>query len=69
LGKDSTRRKILAVLSDGKARSSKEIAEAAGIGGEAVENALRKAQRRGLVLRTEKPLKVRSKAYKGPRGN
>ena len=36
--KDSTRRKILAVLTDGKPKSSREIAQATGLGDEAVQD-------------------------------
>ena len=68
MAKDSTRRKILAILADGKPRSSREIARGSGLDDEAVQCALRRAWMKGLVLRTEKPLRVQSKSWRGPRG-
>jgi len=63
-----SRRLILAVLSDGKPKSSREIQKATGLSGSAVNNSLLLCWKRGLILRTKKPLYEHERIFKGRGG-
>ncbi len=55
-GHGQTERLILSVLSDGKPRSQRELVQETGLGAKSVEGALYRLWRKGVILRTEKPI-------------
>ena len=59
---------ILALLSDGVPRSFREIVRESGLSERVVEGALRRLCLKGLVLRTEEPIRKRNKVFKGRAG-
>lgn len=61
-------RRILAVLADGRPRSHSNIVKATGLGGAAVWGCLRRCWRKGLILRSRKPLRETHRAFKGRAG-
>jgi len=63
-----TMAKLLAVLSDGKPKSSLEIANATGLEGDAIWSALNRCWHNNLILRTKIPLHVFSRNFKGRGG-
>jgi len=63
-----SRKLVLAVLADGKPRSSREVQKAAGLSASAANNALILCWKRGLVLRTKRPLFERERIFKGRAG-
>jgi DNA-binding Lrp family transcriptional regulator len=60
--------RILAVLSDGKAKSTREIAKLTGLSRGATENALRRLWERKMILRTKAPIFEDEKIFKGRAG-
>lgn len=60
--------RVLAVLSDGKPKSYREIVEATGLSDNAVWSALKRCWRKGLIFRSEKPLYEPYKTFKGRAG-
>jgi len=58
----------LAVLADGQPKSSREVVEATGLKEGQVYNCLFRCWRRGLVLRTEKPIYRRERVFRGRAG-
>lgn len=60
--------RALAVLSDGKAKSTRDISKLAGMSRGATENALKRLWLRGKILRTKTPLFEASKLFKGRAG-
>jgi len=60
--------RVLAVLSDGKPKSHREIVEATGLNNNAVWSALKRCWRKGLIFRSEKPLYEPYKTFKGRAG-
>ncbi|MCD6325878.1 hypothetical protein J7L97_06295 [Candidatus Bathyarchaeota archaeon] len=58
----------MGVLSDFKPKSAREIARATGLGRDAVYGVLSRCWRRGLVLRTEKPIYVSERIFRGRAG-
>jgi len=65
---DRSRSLVLGVLSDFKPKSAREIAKATGLGRDAVYGVLSRCWRRGLVLRTEKPIYVSERIFRGRAG-
>ena len=59
---------ILALLSDGVPRSFREIVRESGLSERVVEGALRRLCLKGLVLRTEEPIRRRNRVFKGRAG-
>ena len=59
---------ILALLSDGVPRSFREIVRESGLSERVVEGALRRLCLKGLVLRTEEPIRKRNRVFKGRAG-
>jgi len=68
LSKTASRRAVLAVLVDGKPRTTRNIARGAGLGESAVYGVLRRCWESGYVLRTKKPLYEFEKVSRGRRG-
>jgi hypothetical protein len=64
----STQAAILAVLSDGKPKTLREIVQTTDLSDAAVWSALARAWRNGLILRTEKPCYERVELFKGRAG-
>lgn len=64
----STQKTILTLLSDGKPRCSSELVRDTGLSGSAIGNGLRRLWRKGLVLRTEKPLTETGRVFRGRAG-
>ena len=64
----STRGMILAVLADGRPKSSREVVEATGLKEGQVYNCLFRCWKWGLVLRTERPIYRRERVFKGRGG-
>lgn len=60
--------RVLEVLSDGKPKSSAEIAELTGLGSNAVWAALRRYWHKNLVLRSRAPLRESLRSFKGRAG-
>jgi len=60
--------RVLAVLGDGKPKSHREIIEATGLSDDAVWSALKRCWRKGLILRSERPLREPYRALKGRAG-
>jgi DNA-binding Lrp family transcriptional regulator len=60
--------RVLAVLSGGKPKSHREIVEATGLSDDAVWSALKRCWRKGVILRSEKPLREPYRAFKGRAG-
>ena len=60
--------KIVSVLSDGQPRTSRQVAEATGMKGTSIWRPLHECWRRGLILRTEKPIYERFETFRGRRG-
>ena len=58
----------MAALSDYKPKSHREIVKATGIGGSAAYNALAACWKKGLVLRTKKPIYEFERIFKGRGG-
>lgn len=65
---ESTQAAILAALADGKPKTHRELVQATGLSGAAVWNALARAWRDGLVMRTEKPTYEAVKLFRGRAG-
>lgn len=63
-----TQAKIIAVLSDGKPRSSKDVDRALRLGRDSVESALGRMWRSGRVLRTAEPKMGNDKVFHGRSG-
>jgi len=63
-----SRKLVLAVLADGRPRSSRDVQKAAGLSASAANNALILCWKRGLVLRTKRPLFERERIFKGRAG-
>jgi hypothetical protein len=63
-----TRSKILEALSDGKPKSSAEIARSTGLESDAVWAALRRYWQKNLVLRSTRQLREQHYAFKGRKG-
>jgi len=61
-------RKILAVLSNGKPYSHREIVKATGLSDEAVWGCLRRCWHKRLILRSDKPLHEFNRKLKGRAG-
>ena len=59
---------ILALLSDGVPRSFREIVRESGLSERVVEGALRRLCLKGLILRTEEPIRKRNRVFKGRAG-
>ena len=60
--------RILAVLSDGKARSTRDVASLTGLSKGATENALRRLWERRLIMRTKSPMFEAEKVFRGRAG-
>ena len=60
--------RVLTVLSDGKPKSHREIVEATSLSDNAVWSALKRCWHKGLILRSEKPLREPHRAFKGRAG-
>lgn len=60
--------RILSALGDGKPKSHRELVEATGLSENAVWSALRRCWRKGLILRSEEPLREPYRAFKGRAG-
>lgn len=58
----------MAVLSDGKPKTSKEIVTSTGLSKPAVWSAIRSCWEKGLVLRSEKPIYENRKKFRGRLG-
>ena len=67
-GYGQTEREIIAVLSDGKPRSLKELTEQTGLASKQIEGALYRLWKNSGILRTEKPTYEALKAFKGRAG-
>jgi len=67
-GYHPTRDLVLATLADGKPKASREILNAHGLSRSQVYNALLLAWKRGLILRTDKPLYQHERVFKGRAG-
>ena len=65
----SSRERILAVLSDGKPRSHREIVRESGLGYEVVGVNLYRGWRSGQILRTASPFFASEKVFKGRAGS
>jgi len=65
---ESTQAAILAALADGKPKMHRELVQATGLSDAAVWNALARAWREGLVMRTEKPTYEAAKLFRGRAG-
>ncbi len=63
-----SQKRALAVLSDGKAKSTRDIAKLSGMSKGAAENAVKRLWVRGKILRTKKPIFEASKLFKGRAG-
>ena len=62
------REKILSVLGDGEPRTSKQVIHETGLSGSSVWNVLHRCWRSGLVLRSEKPVRVSNRVFRGRAG-
>ena len=60
--------RILAILSDGRPRSCREIVEETGLSQASVLSALRRCWEKGLVLRSQRPLRRPYKRMRGRAG-
>jgi len=58
----------LRALSDGEAKPMREIKAITGLKVKAVDSALRRCWKGGLLLRTEKPIFKHAKTFKGRNG-
>ena len=63
-----SRELVLSVLGDHKPKSSRQVIAATGLSRSSVHNALRLCWKRGLVLRTKKPIYHRERVFKGRGG-
>ena len=67
-GYGATQARLLAVLSDGKPRSRRELMEETGLTSKAVGSALRRLWKGGEILRTQRPTYEALRAFKGRAG-
>lgn len=63
-----TQNRLLAVLSDGRPRSSRELGQETKLSSKVVESALWRLWKSGFALRTEVPLRKRNRVFKGRGG-
>jgi len=64
-----SRNKLLELLSDGKARGSRDVAESLDLSHRAAESVCYRSWKAGLLLRSEKPIRERNTAFAGRAGN
>jgi len=67
-GHGQTERAILSVLSDGKPRSQRDLVRETGLSAKSVEGALYRLWRKGVILRTERPIYEVEKVFRGRAG-
>lgn len=68
MSKAASRGAVLAVLADGKSRTSRSVGRIVGLNGSACYSVLRRCWESGFVLRTKNPLYEPEKISKGRRG-
>jgi DNA-binding Lrp family transcriptional regulator len=63
-----SQQKIVTILSDGNPYSQRDLAKNTGLGSRAVECALKRLWNRGIILRTEKPIRKHQEVFRGRAG-
>ena len=64
----TTKEAVLKALSDGEPKPMREVMAITGLKEKAVDSALRRCWKEGLLLRTEKPIFKHAKTFKGRNG-
>ena len=68
MGWHPTERRVVACISDGKPHSHREIVKKTGLGRGPVWACLRRCWQKGLLLRTERPIRETNRVLKGRAG-
>ena len=63
-----SQQKIVSILSDGKPYSQRDLAKNTRLGSRVVECALKRLWMRGIILRTEKPIRKHQEVFRGRAG-